>query len=156
MKFIANIAALLAAILFGYGAVRLVLVIMAPDPVETVAAVRLAPVPTPVASVAPDTVLTWPAVFGTAPVVEPQPPAPPTPPVEPQPPAPPIESLGYVLKGVIVNEGDRWAIVTHPTGDVILRVGDTLVEGVEVVDITEAGVALRRRDGITNLVFQEN
>ena len=92
----------------------------------------------------------WPALFGTQVVVEPQPPAPVIAPVvaEPQPPAPPqppIESLGYRLQGVVRNGSANWAIVTHPTGDVILHIGDRLGEaGPEVVAIEAEGLWLLR------------
>jgi len=82
----------------------------------------------------------WPALFGTPKVVEPQPPQPPQVVPEPQPPAPPmppIESLGYRLKGVVRNGSADWALVTHPTGDIILRIGDSLGETelkVEAID----------------------
>ena len=91
----------------------------------------------------------WPALFGTPEIVEPQPPvAVETPVVEPQPPRPPqppIESLGYRLKGVVRNGTADWAIVTHPTGDMILRLGDQLGEaGPEVVEIAPEGLWLLR------------
>ena len=91
----------------------------------------------------------WPTLFG-----EPQPPiivAPtpqsPQPPVvaaaEPQPPAPPkppLSSLGYELKGV-VRAGDAvWSLVAHPTGARIMRVGDTLADGMHIARIDTAGV----------------
>lgn len=85
----------------------------------------------------------WPALFG-----EKQPPAPPAPdpqppepePQPPAPPAPPLSSLGYELKGVVRAEGTVWAIVSHPTGERILRVGTTLEDGLIVREITEEGV----------------
>ena len=60
---------------------------------------------------------------------EPQPPAPPEPAAEPQPPAPPappLASLGYSLKGLVSSGTARWAIVSHPTGERLLRIGDAL------------------------------
>ena len=42
------------------------------------------------------------------------------------------------------NGSANWAIVNHPTGDVILRVGDDLVEGVTVVGISAEGLWLQR------------
>jgi hypothetical protein len=85
----------------------------------------------------------WPALFGE--LEPPKPPAPPTPPpptptAEPQPPAPPIESLGYRLKGV-VRAGDAvWGLVSHPTGDQIVRVGRELAAGITVQRIDEDGL----------------
>lgn len=94
----------------------------------------------------PARVRQWPAIFG-----EPQPPAPPSPPpqaepqppalqAEPQPPRPPIESLGYALKGVVRVDQKIWAMVSHPTGQSLMRVGDELVEGAEITRIDEQGL----------------
>lgn len=83
----------------------------------------------------------WPGLFGTRVVPEPQPPQPPAP---PEPPMPPIDSLGYRLKGVVGAEGGNWAIVTHPTGDVILKPGDELVDGIRADEIDDQGLWLIR------------
>ncbi|WP_186766678.1 hypothetical protein, partial [Puniceibacterium confluentis] len=56
------------------------------------------------------------------PAPEPQPPAPPAPPV------PPLASLGYSLQGVVSDGTSRWAIVSHPTGEQLLRVHDRIGE----------------------------
>lgn len=87
----------------------------------------------------------WPALFG-----EPQPPAPaivaPAPPTqEPQPPAPPslsIEDMGYTLKGVVrINSGGaNWALVSHVTGERLMRVGDILQDGLIVARIDGEGL----------------
>ncbi len=86
---------------------------------------------------------TWPPVFGTRVVPEPQPPRPPDPAPEPQPPrppAPPLDSLGYSLKGVVSDGTSRWAMVSHPTGEQLLKVGDALSETYTVSAIDEQGV----------------
>jgi len=93
----------------------------------------------------------WPPLFG-----EPQPPAPPVQ-VEPQPPAPPmppIESLGYRLKGVVRNGKADWAIVTHPTGDLLLKVGDTLSDGITVDAIDAEGLWVSNGKTRTVLGFE--
>ncbi|SMX40783.1 type II secretion system protein N [Maliponia aquimaris] len=97
----------------------------------------------------------WPSLFGTYTPPEPQPPRPPAPvvTVEPQPPAPPIESLGYALKGVVSDGDNRWAIVSHPTGDRLLRVGDTLQEGITVTAIDPGGLRLDNRGTEALLAF---
>ena len=84
----------------------------------------------------------WPLLFG-----EKMPPLPPKPDdvaeEEPQPPpekAPPIEALGYTLKGVVRANGTTWAMVSHPTGDEVLRVGDELAAGMIVAKIDEQGL----------------
>lgn len=88
----------------------------------------------------------WPSLFG-----ERQPPNPPAPPVEakapPQPPSspkPPLASLGYTLKGVVRAGPGTWAMVGHPTGDRLLRVGDMLEPEVTVVRIDEQGIWVSR------------
>lgn len=97
----------------------------------------------------------WPALFGeiqppAPPAPEPEPPAP-----EPQPPAPtgpPLDSLGYELKGVVRAEGTVWALVSHPAGERILRVGDDLEPGMAVSEITEEGVWVARGTGQDELL----
>lgn len=88
----------------------------------------------------------WPPVFG-----HPKPPEPPaapepTPPAPvaepPKPPAPPVESLGYQLKGLVRTDTAVWALVSHPTGERIMRVGDSLADGIVITRIDEAGVWL--------------
>lgn len=87
----------------------------------------------------------WPALFGEPqPPMPPQPaPEPPTPvaaPQPPKPPMPPLESLGYELKGLVRAEGAIWAMISHPTGQRVLRPGDALEEGYTVARIDSAGV----------------
>ncbi|MDJ0820547.1 MAG: hypothetical protein QNJ09_01895 [Paracoccaceae bacterium] len=88
----------------------------------------------------------WPALFGERVIPEPQPPAPPPPPEpepEPQPPtppAPPITSLGFKLQGVVSDGTSRWAIISHPTGEQLVRVGDALGEVYTVQAIDEQGL----------------
>jgi len=86
----------------------------------------------------------WPALFGElqppappapAPQAEPDPPA-----AEPQPPAPPLSSLSYRLKGVVRSGETVWAMVSHPTGERILKVGDALEDGLTVVRIDSNGL----------------
>ncbi|MCJ7874783.1 hypothetical protein [Phaeobacter sp. J2-8] len=44
------------------------------------------------------------------------------------------------MKGV-VRAGDAvWGLVSHPTGDQIMRVGDALTEGLVIVRIDEVGL----------------
>lgn len=94
---------------------------------------------------APAEPLIWPALFG-----EPEPPKPPTPPQapvqvveEPQPPAPPkppLASYGYTLKGVVKAGDAVWGLVSHPTGEQILREGDTLVDDMKIARIDTKGL----------------
>ncbi|WP_299297311.1 hypothetical protein [uncultured Tateyamaria sp.] len=116
-----------------------------PRSINADAVPQLTPAPVAEAS-APATVI-WPALFG-----EPQPPKPPAPPPtpvvvaveeEPQPPAPPrppLSSLGYSLKGT-VRAGDAvWGLVSHPTGDQIMRVGDAFADGMVIARIDASGI----------------
>ncbi|PYG27236.1 type II secretion system protein N [Pelagimonas varians] len=94
----------------------------------------------------------WPSVFG-----EPQPPkpAPPEPVAEPQPPKPPqppIDSLGYSLKGLVQTGRSTWAMVHHPTGEQLVRVGDMLAENIEVARIDDDGVWVSRFGGDPELL----
>lgn len=71
----------------------------------------------------------WPELFGAVKVPQPRPPAPPEPEppaAQPVPPEPPLASLGYGLKGLVSSGAARWAILGHPTGELLLRVGDRL------------------------------
>ena len=113
----------------------------APVILETAAVADAAPVAQP-----PRALYRWPPVFGhpqpPAPPVAPAPP-PPAPALEPpRPPAPPIESLGYRLKGLVRSDAAVWALVSHPTGERIMRFGDSLAEGIVITRIDEAGVWL--------------
>lgn len=84
----------------------------------------------------------WPLLFGEK--MPPLPPNEPEPPkAEPEPPmpkAPPIDALGYTLKGVVRADGSVWAMVSHPTGEQVLRVGDVLEAGLVVAKIDEQGL----------------
>lgn len=115
---------------------------------QPVAAQPDAPSPAPSAALPPRH---WPALFG-----EPQPPKPPSPAVqtsaEPQPPKPPIDSLGYVLKGRVQSGQSTWAIVSHPTGEQLVREGDTLQADVEVIRIDADGLWVSRQGDAPELL----
>lgn len=93
----------------------------------------------------PRDAMRWPALFG-----ELQPPAPPEPPAPepvaepqpPKPPLPPLDSLGFALKGVVRSGDAVWGLVSHPTGERILRVGDEMASGFTVDKIDENGLWL--------------
>lgn len=99
--------------------------------------------------------LVWPALFGTPPppapvvVAEPQPPAPPAP---PQPPRPPLTSLGFELKGVVRTGDAVWGLVSHPTGQQILRAGDALTEDLIIARIDDEGLWVDVGDGDLELL----
>lgn len=84
----------------------------------------------------------WPPLFG-----EPQPPRPAAaaaPAAGPQPARPPLASLGYSLRGVVQSGGATWAVLAHPAGAQMVRAGDRLEGGAEVVRISAEGVWLAR------------
>lgn len=98
----------------------------------------------------------WPALFGT-----PRPPAPPAP--DPAPvaavapqlkaiPMPPLDSLGYQLRGLVRNGEAVWAFVAHPTGEQLVRRGETLAEGIRITRIDEAGLWLSRQSNPEELL----
>lgn len=95
----------------------------------------------------------WPALFGVVYVPEPQPPEPPEPqppepePQPPSPPMPPLDSLGYSLRGVVSDGQSQWAIVSHPTGERLLRVGEALDENYVVTAIDNHGLWLATSSG---------
>jgi hypothetical protein len=89
----------------------------------------------------------WPALFG-----ELQPPGMAPPAVkEPEPEAPevavgpPLDALGYQLKGVIRVGGEAWGMVSHPTGERILRLGDVLQDELIVTRIDAEGLWVQDR-----------
>lgn len=113
---------------------------------ETISAENALPAGTAEAGSTIDAPRHWAALFGAP--QPPKPPAPPEPqpptpePQPPSPPSPPLDSLGYSLKGVVSSGAAQWAIVAHPAGDVILRLGEELTAGLYLLAITEAGLVL--------------
>lgn len=93
----------------------------------------------------------WPDVFGRYVAPEPQPLAPPTPPTPtpdpqpPTPPLPPLDSLGYQITGIVrAGDGAIWAMVSHPTGSLVLQAGDALGDNMRVTRIGRQGIWLDR------------
>lgn len=105
----------------------------------------------------PQPPMRWPSLFGTYTPPEPQPPRPPEPVAEtpPQPPAPPIDSLGFALKGLVTDGANNWAIVSHPTGERLVRVGDQLSQGVTVTAIEPGGITVDNHGTEARLIFSE-
>ena len=139
LAFLATLAALVAAVLAGQELWYVLNAPSKPAP-QRIAAIEPA---APETAQPPRTTLPWPALFGEiAPPAPPEPveaePEPPEP--EPQPPGPPLASLGYTLKGVIRTEGQVWAMISHPSGERILKQGDMLEEGLEVTRIDATGI----------------
>jgi hypothetical protein len=106
------------------------------------------PITTPAENVTP-----WPAIFGTPQITEPQPPR--STPTD-TPPAPPLSSMGYSLKGIVQNTDQQWAILGHPTGDRILKIGDTLDGNLVVDAISEQGIWVNSQRGRELLAFEES
>ena len=105
----------------------------------------------------PQPPMRWPALFGTYEPPEPQPPRPPAPVVvkPPQPPAPPLDSLGFALKGLVSTGDTRWAIIWHPAGDRLIRVGDALAENVTVTAIEPGGLRVDNHGTPAFLAFRD-
>ena len=149
MRRLATWVTFISAIWLGYGVVQLGL-----TAAEAPAGADLPMLNTaPMAAAATDqtSAAPMPALFGTYRPPEPQPPAP----VEAQPPTPPISSLGYSLRGVFASGDDSWAIVSHPTGEQILRVDDELTPGMVVARIDEAGLWVRTANGDELMGFDQ-
>ncbi len=152
MRRLARFALFPACIAFGFAAVHLALILFPPDSRQSSAA-RLTPVIAPVAAPKTETVSApWPALFGVYQPPEPQPPAPVAP---PPPPTPPLASLGFSLRGIFSKDSESWAILGHPNGDSILRVGDQLIDGVTLSEITSEGIWVETARGRELLGFPE-
>lgn len=144
MRLIAAFFTLLMLAATGLAGVELSTALAAPTPRATPSTVALAVAEIETDTKAANASLVWPALFG-----EPEPPAPPPEPIAPvmvkekQPPAPPrppLSSLGYELKGVVQAGETVWGLVSHPTGDQIMRVGDTLTDGLVIARIDKMGL----------------
>lgn len=105
----------------------------------------------------PQPPMRWPALFGTYIPPEPQPPRPPEPVLAepPRPPAPPLDSLGYALKGVVSDGDTRWAIISHPTGERMIRVGDALADQIIVTAIETGGLRVDNHGEDAFLAFRD-
>lgn len=142
MRFLAFLATLTALAATALAGQELWQVWRAPPPPADIRTAAL-----PAAAVQrPDVVPTpqnWPLLFGSVVIEEPQPPEPPAAEPEPQPPAPsapPLASLGYSLKGVVSDGANRWAIISHPAGEQLVRVGDPLAGDYTISAIDSAGL----------------
>ena len=139
MRLVATLLTLIALAIAGWAGKSLYAVLKSPLPDPQIAVVQAA---ARQALPMQPNARQWPALFGEPqpPVPEPEP-QPPTP--EPQPPAPPrppLSSLGYQLNGVVRANDAVWAIVSHPTGERLMRVGDALEDGLIITKIDEAGM----------------
>lgn len=147
MRAIAAIMTLVALAAAAFAGQKLRDVVMQPDTETAVQTATVGTVSDPQTPITQPPARRWEPLFGElAPPAPPEPPAPPAPVPEPQPPAPPeppkppVDSLGYSLNGVIRAGDSVWAIVSHPTGERIIRVGDELIEGLKIGRIDEAGL----------------
>ena len=96
----------------------------------------------------------WPAVFGVpAPIVEvvEQPEIA----VVDEPTPPPKINQTYKLKGLVAGGTDSWAIVSDPSGDFLLHVGDSLGDNMTVTSISSEGVWLKTALGPELIEFTE-
>lgn len=144
MRLIAAIMTLVALAAAGFAGQKLHLVLTAPVPQPPAVEAANAALANPADATPDASSFRWPSVFGelqaptpaAAPVITAEPDTT-APPVQT---GPPIEALGYALKGVVRAGRSVWGMVSHPSGDQIVRVGDTLAAGVVVRKIDEAGL----------------
>ncbi|MEP2785123.1 MAG: type II secretion system protein N [Pseudoruegeria sp.] len=150
MRRLARFALFPACIAFGFAVVDLGLSLSAPPASQGSAAQISSAAPVPLSAKTETTPASWPALFG---VYQPPEPQPPTPVAPPLPPTPPLESLGYSLRGVFSNETESWAILAHPQGGKIMRLGDTLIDGVTITEISPEGIWVETARGREQLGF---
>lgn len=159
MRLIAAFCTLLALAGLGFAGLELKSALDAPVPPRLNQAVPVQQVESARSEETLREPLYWPALFGEPqppePPAPPDPPKPKEPPKPPQPPGPPIESLGFTLQGIVSDGDSTWAIVSHPTGDRLLRVGDSLAEGVTVTGIDASGLLLDNGGTEARLDFLE-
>ncbi len=152
MRLIAIFVTLAALAGAGLAGQKLYQALQAPPAPPVLAEVPQAPAaePQPPTTAAPPS-RAWPPLFGELappappPAPEPQPPAPEPEPQPPVPPMPPVDSLGYALKGVVRQDEAVWAIVSHPTGELLLQEGEMLNDELLVARIDDQGLWLRRK-----------
>ncbi|WP_189371745.1 hypothetical protein [Tateyamaria omphalii] len=73
-------------------------------------------------------------------------------PEPPKPPLPPLDSLGFSLKGVVRSGDAVWGMVSHPSGDRILKVGEELAAGIRIDRIDAAGLWVDRGESNPELL----
>ena len=61
----------------------------------------------------------------------------------------------YRLKGLFSGQISKWAIIEDPTGEYLIREGDTLSEGEEVLQIDDTGVTLILDDVKSFVSFED-
>ncbi|MGJ8615514.1 MAG: hypothetical protein ACSHWS_01660 [Sulfitobacter sp.] len=143
MRLIAAFFTLLTLAATGLAGVELSTALAAPTPRAAPATVARAVAEIETSTQKDNAALIWPALFGA-----PEPPTPPQPPAPvvveekqpPAPPQPPLSTLGYELKGVVRAGETVWGLVSHPTGDQIMRVGDALTDNMIIARIDEMGL----------------
>lgn len=142
MRWIAAFCTLIMLVALGLAGMELRAALSDPTPQAAPAQIARAVVEVGQDSPTQEVAVPWPMLFG-----EPMPPVAPKQPVAveptPQPSAPlspPLSSLGYVLKGIVRSGDAVWGIVSHPSGDTILRVGGVLDNGMSVTRIDDAGL----------------
>ncbi|SFO01909.1 general secretion pathway protein C [Roseovarius lutimaris] len=132
-----------AAVAFGYGGGQLALVLASKDtqgapPVQIGAALAAVEAATPEALPTE-----WPPVFDAYV------------PDLPRAPAPPAKAEKYRLVGLVAGGKDAWAIMTASDGDVLVRAGDRLIGGEQVIEIEANGVWIERDDKRVLIRFEE-
>jgi general secretion pathway protein C len=132
-----------AAVAFGYGGGQLALV-MASKGTQGAAPVQIGAALAAVEAATPEALPTdWPPVFDA---------------YVPDPPraqAPPKKQEKYRLVGLVAGGKDGWAIMTASDGDVLVRAGDRLIGGEQVIEIEANGVWIEREEKRVLIRFEE-
>ena len=63
---------------------------------------------------------------------------------------------GYLLQGLVVENEDGYALTNTDDGVVLVRAGDQLPDGTEVLTVTPEGVELQLGDDVFLLTFQDS
>lgn len=140
MRSLAWVAGFAAAAGLAHGGAVLARALMRPAGDPFTEAAEVLPDAETAASADPEGLRSWPALFG---VHEP----------ESAPTAPVGAAPGYVLLGLVIDAGRRWAIVGHDKGETLVREGSPLPGGETVRAITPDGVVIERGRAAVTIGF---
>lgn len=140
MSVLGKFVLLLGLAIAGYGAMHLWRTLQA-QRTSPVPDVSVAIVPEPADRAATVAAQSWPAVFGV---------------MQADAPPPVVEapiSDDYALVGVVAGMESRWAVIAAPSGEVLVRPGDTLSGGETVEEITPGGVWITKGSSRARIGF---
>ena len=165
MRLLSGLLSVASVAAFGFACGAFALTYVTPVPKPFVAPQRAAALDTG-ADDTRDLPQGWPAVFGVIPEPEPEPESEPEPEPEVFVELPPEENTTYYLTGLVAGRGAKsWAMISEKDRGFVVRVGDILVGGETVVEITAEGVLIDydgerqlipvNRSELSNLVWRE-